>query len=165
MTTPPSRPETLLAEVGFLMSAVRAGVVDAVNAELASLDLRVREYSVLAVSGDTDEVTQRALSSLLRLDPSRVVALLDTLEKRDLVQRTPHPTDRRTNVVRVTERGRQLRERGREAAVRGEQVALNGLSEAERDFLVALLRRLALHEQPDLVALVIPTRPRTDAIL
>jgi DNA-binding MarR family transcriptional regulator len=143
-------PQHLLQEIGFLLTRVRAEVVSAVNVELADLDLRVREYSVLAIAADTDGVTQRMLSTLLQLDPSRLVALIDGLEQRGLLERNTHPTDRRTNVVQVTAEGYALREQGREAIARGEATALAELTDEERLFLRGLLRRLSIHAQPEL---------------
>lgn len=146
-------PQHLLQEIGFLATRFRASVVSAVDAELAPLDLRVREYSVLALAADSDGVTQRSLSILLRLDPSRVVALIDALERQGLLERTAHPTDRRTNVVRATEDGRARRDQGREAAARGERSVLTGLTDEEHRFLSGLLRRLVIQEQPELSVL------------
>jgi DNA-binding MarR family transcriptional regulator len=40
--------------------------------------------------------------------PTTVTLALDQLEKRDLLQRTPHPTDRRTILASLTPAGREL---------------------------------------------------------
>ena len=55
-------------------------------------------------------ISQRELAGRLHCNPSTVVDPTDRLEERGLVVRSPHPTDRRINVLTVTPRGRQVRD-------------------------------------------------------
>jgi DNA-binding MarR family transcriptional regulator len=50
--------------------------------------------------------TQSALAKRLSADPPYVTLMVDDLEKRGLVQRTPHPDDRRAKLVELTAAGR-----------------------------------------------------------
>jgi DNA-binding MarR family transcriptional regulator len=50
--------------------------------------------------------TQRALAERLSADPPYVTLIVDDLEKRGLVQRMPHPEDRRAKLVELTAAGR-----------------------------------------------------------
>ncbi len=55
--------------------------------------------------------TARALSwisTVLRLPPATVTNLIDRLEADDLIRRVPHPTDARTTLAEITDRGRQV---------------------------------------------------------
>jgi DNA-binding MarR family transcriptional regulator len=54
----------------------------------------------------TQPHTQSALSKRLSADPPYVTLIVDDLEKRGLVQRTPHPDDRRAKLVELTAAGR-----------------------------------------------------------
>jgi MarR family transcriptional regulator, organic hydroperoxide resistance regulator len=56
-------------------------------------------------------ISQKELAARLRCNPSTVVDPTDRLEERGLVERRPHPTDRRVNVLTVTARGRVVRDR------------------------------------------------------
>ncbi|WP_019357935.1 MarR family winged helix-turn-helix transcriptional regulator [Streptomyces sp. AA1529] len=58
-----------------------------------------------------DEMTARRLSDLLHCDASTATSMIDRLEKRGLVRRVPHPTDRRAKVVQLTPEGCALRDR------------------------------------------------------
>ena len=55
-------------------------------------------------------ISQKELAGRLHCNPSTVVDPTDRLEERGLVVRSPHPTDRRINVLTVTARGRQVRD-------------------------------------------------------
>src|SRR4051794_15751433 len=86
--------------------------------------------------------TQLALASAMRHDKTRLIALLDELEREGLITRSPDPSDRRARVVVITDRGRE-----RHAAVRAsiramEEEVLAGLSAEERETLLAVLPRL-----------------------
>ncbi|MEI4271486.1 MarR family transcriptional regulator [Klenkia sp. LSe6-5] len=140
----------LLDEVGFLLSRVAATTVASVNDELADLDIRVREYSVLSLASDLGGVSQRQLAALLGMDPSRVVPLVLRLEQRGLINRSPHPQDRRLNVVSLTVEGTALLRAGQEAAARGERAAMSELSESDLQLIRSMLQKLALNHNPEL---------------
>jgi len=57
------------------------------------------------------EMTARRLADLLQCDASTATSMIDRLEKRGLVRRVPHPTDRRVKVIQLTPEGCALRDR------------------------------------------------------
>ncbi|MYW05509.1 MarR family transcriptional regulator [Streptomyces sp. SID3343] len=57
------------------------------------------------------EMTARRLADLLQCDASTATSMIDRLEKRGLVRRVPHPTDRRAKVIQLTPEGCALRDR------------------------------------------------------
>jgi DNA-binding MarR family transcriptional regulator len=54
----------------------------------------------------TQSHTLRGLAQRLSADPPYVTLMVDDLEERGLVQRTPHPEDRRAKLVKLTPAGR-----------------------------------------------------------
>src|SRR4051812_43126399 len=53
-----------------------------------------------------EPLTLRGLAERLSADPPYVTLMVDDLEERGLVQRTPHPEDRRAKLVQLTAAGR-----------------------------------------------------------
>jgi DNA-binding MarR family transcriptional regulator len=95
-----------------------------------------------AIAGNAG-VSQQALASLLGMVPSRLVPLLDELEKRGLVERRDHPEDRRVYALHLTEKGsKAMAELGRVARAHDDAVCAS-LSEKERELLRSLLSRIA----------------------
>lgn len=127
----------------FLLARANALALAAANVALAQHGLKARSYSVLALAADDLRPTQRELAEFLRLDPSQVVALIDDLEKRQLVERRTDPADRRANVLVATEAGRALFARAREAARTVEAGLLAAVAPEQHERLAALLRLLA----------------------
>ena len=74
---------------------------------------------------------------------SRLVGLVDTLEKRGLVERQSSATDRRVYALQLTEAGRDtLKQLGSIARAHDDAIC-DGLSPAERTQLFSLLARIA----------------------
>ena len=98
----------LLDDVGFLLARASAIAVGAGNDALRPLGLSVRAFATLTLAAEHDGITQREISDFLRLDPSRVVAIVDDLEDRGLVSRVVARDDRRMRAVVATPAGRAL---------------------------------------------------------
>ncbi|MGO4492944.1 MarR family winged helix-turn-helix transcriptional regulator [Arthrobacter sp. 2YAF22_2] len=133
----------LVNEIEFLAARARSLGSSRANAMLASLDLKVRSYSVLAMACSGTEPSQRELADFLRLDPSQIVSLVDALEQRGLVLRAPDPRDRRSKVIRPTAAGVELHQRAAAAVRVAEDTSLAPLDGPERDQLRVLLRKIA----------------------
>jgi DNA-binding MarR family transcriptional regulator len=114
---------------------------------LGSIGLTPATFGVLNVLSERNGAIQQEIGSLMSIDPSTMVALIDDLEGAGLVERRPHPKDRRARVVALTAKGRRRLERGRTLAGQVEDEVLRGLSDAQRRQLLALLRR-ALDSAP-----------------
>jgi DNA-binding MarR family transcriptional regulator len=132
----------LADDTGFLLAYASGVLARMTNARLATLGLRVRHYSVLSLVCDREGASQREIAEGLGLDPSPVGALVDALEDDGLVQRLPHPADRRTRLVTPTPEGRAVREQARADVAATREEFLTPLPHAERDQLLDILRRL-----------------------
>ena len=135
--------QPLADDLGFLLSRASGQVVRATNAALAEHGLRVRQYSVLALACEAaDGLSQRELATVLGLDPSQVVLLVDELTAAALVERQAPEADRRTRLVVATEEGRRVREAARRDADAAVEMPFGLLGEAERDRLRDMLTRI-----------------------
>jgi DNA-binding MarR family transcriptional regulator len=108
----------------------------------------VYDYSVHAILGEGARETQATIADALGLDPSRLVALLDSLEQRELVLRQRDPQDRRRHVVSITATGRQELARLRVLAQRLEDEFFAPLDAESRSTLQELLLLLAAQNDP-----------------
>jgi DNA-binding MarR family transcriptional regulator len=86
----------------------------------------------------------------LILHPTSVTNIVDRLERQGLVERTAHPTDRRTTLASITDDGRRVVGKATEA-VSSTGFGLAALTDDELDQLTALLRkvRVAAGDFPD----------------
>jgi DNA-binding MarR family transcriptional regulator len=116
---------------------------DASAAVLRPLGLSYARHELLALLYFTrhGELPMGKISQRLFVHPKSVTTTVDSLERLGLVERAPHPTDRRATLARITGAGRELVERSTPELLRS-QFALEGLSESEARTLVALLRKV-----------------------
>jgi DNA-binding MarR family transcriptional regulator len=114
---------------------------------LTSLDLTPALFALLNVLGARDGAIQQELSTLMGIDPSTMVSLIDELETNGFAARRRHPKDRRAWEVTITPAGRRALKRARAMAQQVEDDVLGGLSASERRRLMALLQR-ALDNAP-----------------
>ena len=93
--------------------------------------------------GQSTRMSQQELAGRLGVHASRLVGLVDTLEKRGLVERHSSATDRRMHALHLTEAGHHtLKELGT-IAREHDQAMCEGLSSEERTQLLSLLERVA----------------------
>lgn len=109
-------------------------------------DLELTEAQAAVLRGLETPLTQRDIANLLVCQPSNVTFVVDRLESRGLIQRTPHPTDRRAKVIRLTEAGREVRAAAIDRFESSSPLA--GLNDDELDQLEALLAK-AMGDIPD----------------
>jgi DNA-binding MarR family transcriptional regulator len=116
---------------------------------LAELGLTTRMWGALNVLEAEGPTTQQFLGKCTGIDPSSMVATIDDLESRGLVERRPHPSDRRAHSLHITDQGREALTRGRQLARGAQEDLLAPLSREERKLLHELLLKLALPDEPE----------------
>ena len=135
--------QPLADDLGFLLSRASGQVVRATNAALAEHGLRVRRYRSWRWPPEAaDGLSQRELATVLGLDPSQVVLLVDELVAAGLVERQAPEADRRTRLVVATHEGCRVREAARRDADAAVETPLSLLGDAERDRLRDMLTRI-----------------------
>ena len=100
------------------------------------------QFGVLTLIGANPGLTQSALASAVGIERSTMVAVIDTLEGRDLVERRASQIDRRSNALVLSAAGAAIMDKLRPIVAGHENRFAGNLSLAERRQLIDLLRRL-----------------------
>lgn len=72
-------------------------------------ELDLTPSQVVALRELSDPITARELATRMSCEPSNATFVLDRLEQQNLIQRRPHPTDRRAKQIVLTPAGRRCR--------------------------------------------------------
>ena len=129
--------------VGFMLSTLGHALSRRFIQALQPLELHPREFAVLRAVKANDGQSQQTLAERLRIPPSRMVAIVDELESRGLIERRPDPGDRRVRALYVTKPGQTLLEDAFNLVVQHERAISDVLTAKERAELLALLNRIA----------------------
>jgi DNA-binding MarR family transcriptional regulator len=141
----PGLHEALMRHTGYLLARAGAAGQRQFAQRLEQLGLTPRSWGAMNVLDHEGPLTQQALGRLTLTDPSTMVATIDELESGGLVQRRPHPTDRRAHQLHITEAGHDTLRQGRELARQAQAELLSPLDGDERKQLHDMLRRVVEH--------------------
>lgn len=135
------RPATLCA----------ANLIRTANRLLAEIDRRRRTVADLSASasqvlaivdGAGEPLPPHVIAGRLLVTSGTMTSLLDTLERRGLVRRVPHPSDRRKLLIDITDEARPILDRMLPRVHGASRDAFAVLSDVECETLVGLLERV-----------------------
>ena len=110
---------------------------------LAAHELSMWGYAVLSTLRDEPVRAQSALARAIGADKTRLIPVLDELQRRGLIEREPDPADRRVHLLRLTRAGGELQATV-QAGIRAEEVRLLArLPEKDRTAFVRSLQILS----------------------
>jgi DNA-binding MarR family transcriptional regulator len=133
---------TLRRFSGYGMKRAFNGIQADLSATLQSFGLRMVTFSALVVIHDNPGLRQTRLAGVLAIERPNLVAILEDLERADLIARTRAETDRRAYELSVTAKGRTLCQQAMAAVVDHDRRMTRGLSADESATLQKLLRRI-----------------------
>lgn len=103
-----SRPLRHEEFIGYHVYQAHRALAGILDATLAPYGITGSQWNALNQLERHGAMTQSDLSEVLQRQPATVARMIDRLVKRGLVKRTPHPTDRRTNIVSNTKKATDL---------------------------------------------------------
>ncbi|MFZ4472539.1 MAG: MarR family winged helix-turn-helix transcriptional regulator [Limnohabitans sp.] len=130
--------------LGYNARRASLAIIEQFHVDMANFDLRPVDFSVLSLIRHNPGTTSRQLCQALNILPPNMVVFLKNFEKRQLVERTPHPTDGRAMGLTLTESGEALIQAAEKTAMDSGLKATSALTESERQTLARLLQKIYL---------------------
>jgi len=135
--------ETSSDDLGEQLGAVARRLRAASMASLAAWDVTPSQMRAMRVLTHHEHgLRSSALAQHLHIAPRSATEVVDTLEDKGLVDRSPDPTDRRATKVSVTPHGTRLMDEVRRARGLESERLFDRLSRTDRAHLARILRRL-----------------------
>jgi DNA-binding MarR family transcriptional regulator len=138
-TKPDQSTASLLAQLGAHATA-------RLTVRLAMLEFVPAHAGILKILAGAPGMSQSALAKALGMLPSRMVAYVDELERKGLLERRQHESDRRNNSLHLTKAGRAAYRATSRVAQEHQQALLAGLSKQQQMQLAELLSLVANHQ-------------------
>lgn len=130
-------------EPAFLLAQLGAHAASQFAERLRVLELAPADAGILRLLRIASGPSQQELAGRLKIHPSRLVAILDNLEKRGFLERKPNPDDRRLYSLHLTKQGEEVLGKIGKVAREHQDALLVALTGEERAALGSLLLRIA----------------------
>jgi DNA-binding MarR family transcriptional regulator len=132
----------LMHLVGYATALAGVALIKPAAVELSRLDLRMAEFSMLALLDSNEQVNQKSLGETLAISPPNLAVAIDRLVEKGFVRRERNERDRRQQLIRLTPTGQQRIREAVRVTRHAEEGVLSALSAAERATLIELLHRV-----------------------
>ena len=104
--------------------------------------LRIPEWRMIAVIAETEGITQQALCAQTRMDKVTVSRAAIALIGRGLIERRPHPADKRSHLLHLSMTGHTLYAQVAPKALEIETCIFGAFEQTDRAQLHAILDRI-----------------------
>ncbi|HEX5934821.1 MAG TPA: MarR family transcriptional regulator [Pseudorhizobium sp.] len=98
------------------------------------------QFPVLLELWQEDGLTQKQLLDRLEVEQATLANTLARMERSGLIQREPHPGDRRAQIIRLTGIGRDLEKQAVDAAAEADAALFSGFRRFERELMMEYMR-------------------------
>jgi DNA-binding MarR family transcriptional regulator len=129
--------------VGLLLAGARRRIKQAVLSLVHRRRLSAQQFWALAAIWQSGGgISLRALAERQRMDAPTTTRIVEALRKRGLIRTLGDPADRRRRCIYLTPRGRGVARRLYPQALRTRRAVEKGFSDAEKEALRGMLRRV-----------------------
>lgn len=126
----------------FLIAKANQRACALYKEKFGSYELTPQQFGLLRFLWEEDGITQVELSNRSQIDRTTIGGLIDRLAQSGLLQRLPHPEDRRAYRIALTAAGKSLEAELAPLEEELHKAILEPLSAAEVETLLAILEKL-----------------------
>lgn len=137
------------ASTGYLAWQFSQAMGTRLEKELRVLDLTLAQHTALMHIARSPGISSADAARRTGVTAQSMGAAVNGLVDRGMLERRPHPTNRRVLCLHITDEGRHLTERAQAVVKNVNDAALSVLSPAEQATAHSLLHRLVAHLNPD----------------
>ena len=128
--------------IGYMLRRAHLVVVKNFMTICKDIDIRPAQFAILTVIENNPGLKQIDVSLALGIKRTNMVALIDALQKRDLVRRVTVKSDRRSYALHLTPKGKAFMAKLRARAAQHEKEVGSALGTNGREQLLSQLRLL-----------------------
>jgi DNA-binding MarR family transcriptional regulator len=126
----------------YLANQLAKGFARSLQQRSSSLGFSPGQFPVLLELWQQDGLTQKQLLDKLEVVQATVANTLARMQRDGLIERIPHPDDKRAKIITLTALGRSLEARAVEAAAEADAALFSGFKRFERDLMIEYMRMI-----------------------
>lgn len=131
----------------YLVSQLAKEFARDLQVRASSLGFSAGQFPILVELWEEDGLTQKQLLERVDVEQATMANTLSRMQRDGLIERKPHPTDRRAQLVFLTPRGLEIKDGAIAAVCATDDALLQGLKRFEKELLLEFIRR-ALDNTP-----------------
>ena len=135
--------------IGFWLNHTATAIREYAESQFIEENLKVTEAAVVMVLSVHKTVPLVELSKKMKYSHPSVLRHIDSLEKAGIVQRIPHPEDRRVKLLSLTEKGVDIVPRVQQIFFNVHDYCKSAFDEGDDIKIVELLKKLYAKLVPD----------------
>ncbi len=131
-----------MESAGYLVNHIARLFADGLRKRVEPLGIVPGQFPALLELWIEDGQTQKQLVEKLDIEQATLANTLARMERDGLIVRTPHPSDRRAKIVRLTDKAKSIRDDAYAAASDTNDQTMALLTEAEQRQFVDFMQRI-----------------------
>jgi DNA-binding MarR family transcriptional regulator len=130
----------LMDSATYLANLLAKGFSRSLLTKASDLGFSPGQFPVLIELWNADGLTQREILDRLDIEQATLANTLARMERDGLIDRRPHPTDRRATQNYLTEKGRAIEAEAIIAAEEADQALFKGFRRFEKELMLEYMR-------------------------
>lgn len=128
--------------LGYQMNHVARQLARALHDRISPMGVVPGQFAQLLALYERDGITQHELCDMVGIEQPTMANTIARMERDGLVERRPHPSDGRKQLIHLTAKARSLKEPMIEAAETVNGLATAGLTRAERSTFMKAIAKI-----------------------
>jgi DNA-binding MarR family transcriptional regulator len=121
--------------IGFIFNNASRKLNQFAVSFFKSFDITPEQAGVIRRLGEQEGISQKELSIRMAKDQTNITRLLDQLERKELIERNPNKEDRRSFLIHLTGKGKEMHEKIKPVETAIMEIAMAGISEEKKSVL------------------------------
>lgn len=126
----------------YLASQMAKGFARALQQRATKLGFSPGQFPILLELWSEDGLTQKQLLERVDIEQATMANTLSRMERDGLVERRPHPSDKRAQLIFLTDKAAAIQAEAIEAAMAADTDLLKDFRSFERELLLEYIRRI-----------------------
>lgn len=128
--------------IGFLVYDAQRCIFKSLEDALKPYDITPGQWNLINQLERAGELSQKELAERTRKEQATITRYLDTLERKGLVVRNKHKSDRRAHAISITDKARELIYSAQPVTIERANQLIDGIDQKDLDTFVAVLAKL-----------------------
>jgi DNA-binding MarR family transcriptional regulator len=138
-----ARTYVLDEQIGFVLRKAHQRASEIFNSVMGKYEITPTQFAALARLHQVGETSQNRLGRMTAMDPATILGVVNRLKTRGLVDQRVDPNDGRVNLLRLSDKGREIVDSMEESGFEVSRLTLEPLGERDARRLLELLARIS----------------------